>query len=148
MRERIWTALLVLILVFYCVLAVWKGVDAIREGGVVAILLGLALIVSAGLAIGLSWREVAFGRSTATLARELASEGGVPVDDLPRRPSGRVDRSAADVVFEERRAETEADPDNWRTWYRLGMAYDAAGDRTRAREAVRHAIALHDSLRG
>jgi Flp pilus assembly protein TadD len=41
------------------------------------------------------------------------------------------------------REEAEADPGNWRVWYRLALAYDAAGDRTRARSAVRHAISLY-----
>ena len=42
------------------------------------------------------------------------------------------------------RAQTEAAPEDWRTWFRLALAYDAAGDRTRARAAARHAVALHD----
>ncbi|MGH3333826.1 MAG: tetratricopeptide repeat protein, partial [Nocardioidaceae bacterium] len=60
-------------------------------------------------------------------------------------PSGRVDRTAADAVFGQRQAEVEADPASWRAWYRLGVAYDDAGDRTRAREAVRRAIGLFDA---
>ena len=38
--------------------------------------------------------------------------------------------------------EAPPDPANWRVWYRLALAYDAAGDRTRARAAVRHALTL------
>jgi Flp pilus assembly protein TadD len=41
------------------------------------------------------------------------------------------------------RAQVEERPDDWRSWFRLALAYDAAGDRTRAREAARHALALH-----
>jgi Flp pilus assembly protein TadD len=41
------------------------------------------------------------------------------------------------------RAQAEAAPEDWRSWYRLALAYDAAGDRTRARAAARHALALH-----
>jgi len=40
-------------------------------------------------------------------------------------------------------AETEAAPGDWRAWFRLALAYETAGDRTRARGAARHAIALH-----
>ena len=36
----------------------------------------------------------------------------------------------------------EASPDDWRAWLRLGLAYDMAGDRRRARAAVRRAITL------
>jgi hypothetical protein len=135
--------LLLTILGFYVLLVTVKGVDLIRTGGVVPVLLGLALIASAGLAAGLCWREVQFGRRTAVLGQALSDEGGLPEDNLPRRPSGRVDRDAADAVFAECKAETEADPDDWRAWYRLALAYDSAGDRTRARQAARHALTLY-----
>lgn len=143
MRTKVTVALLLGILAFYCVLVVAKGIDLVQEGGTVRVLLGIALIVSAALGIGLAWREVQFGRRTAVLGRALEAEGGLPPDDLPRRPSGRVDRTAADAVFAQRRAEAEADPENWRTWFRLAIAYDMAGDRTRARAAARHAIQLY-----
>jgi len=42
----------------------------------------------------------------------------------------------------------EAHPDDWRAWYRLGLAYDASGDRRRARGAVRQAIQLETVERG
>ncbi|GAB3688252.1 hypothetical protein GCM10028814_29620 [Angustibacter aerolatus] len=53
-------------------------------------------------------------------------------------------RAAADAAFARYRAETEAAPDDWAAWYRLALAYDAAGDRRRARRATRTAIALHE----
>ena len=77
------------------------------------------------------------------MARELDAAGGLPVDDLPRTAAGRVERSAADAAFERYRAETEAAPGDWRSWFRLACAYDAARDRRRARSAMRRAIALH-----
>lgn len=142
MRTKITVALLLGVLTFYCVLVVAKGIDLLQDGGALRVALGLALIVSAALGVGLAWREVQFGRRTAVLGRALDAEGGLPEDDLPRRPSGRVDRAAADAVFAQRRAETESDPENWRVWFRLAIAYDMAGDRTRARAAARHAIEL------
>nr|CTQ91963.1 FIG00820747: hypothetical protein [Kibdelosporangium sp. MJ126-NF4] len=77
------------------------------------------------------------------LANRLADEGTLPdTADLPRMPSGRVDRTAADAWFEQRRAEVEAAPEDWRAWFRLAHGYDIAGDRRRAREAVRKALDL------
>jgi Flp pilus assembly protein TadD len=64
------------------------------------------------------------------------------VSDLPRRPSGRVDRDAADAWFEGRRAEVEENSGDWRAWYRLAYAYDVAGDRRRARATMRKAVDL------
>ena len=49
-------------------------------------------------------------------------------------PPTRISRSI--------RAEVEAAPDDWRGWYRLAHAYDLAGDRKRARSAMRQAIEL------
>jgi Flp pilus assembly protein TadD len=40
------------------------------------------------------------------------------------------------------RTEVEADPDDWRRWYRLARAYDYAGDRRRAREAMKTAVTM------
>lgn len=147
MRTKITIAVLVAVLAFYCGLVAWKGIGLIAGGGMVAVPLGIALVISAVLAIGLTWREIDFGRRTSALAHALATEGALPADDLPRRPSGRVDRAAADVVFERRRAEAEADPGSWQAWYRLALAYDAAGDRTRARQAARHALELYSDER-
>ncbi|KTR54674.1 hypothetical protein SA11R_08410, partial [Rothia kristinae] len=56
--------------------------------------------------------------------------------------SGRIDREAADAAFPARRAEVEREPEDWRAWFRLALAYDAAGDRKRARRAMRDAVAL------
>lgn len=79
------------------------------------------------------------------LVRRLADEGALPVDDLPRLPSGRIDPRAADEQFPRYKAEVEAAPEDWRAWLRLGLAYDASGDRSRARWATRRAIRLQRS---
>lgn len=142
MRTKISIAIMVLVLAFYTFLIAVKGFAFLRSGSWVGIGLGIALLIMPILAVFVVWREIEFGRRSARLAAVLEAEGGLPEDTLPRRPSGRVDRTAAEEQFLVMRAETEADPGNWRVWYRLALAYDAAGDRTRARAAVRHAIAL------
>ena len=79
----------------------------------------------------------------------LARESGMDLDvsDLPRRASGRIERDAADALFERTRAELEADRDNWVRWYRLARAYDFAGDRGRARETMRTAVEMERDAR-
>ena len=42
-------------------------------------------------------------------------------------------------------ARTEAEPESWEAWYLLSFAYDAAGDRKRARSGLRRAAALFRS---
>jgi len=115
----------------------------IGTGDPVAVVLGIAVLVIPLLGAVLVWRELQFGRQTETLARELEATGGLPIDDLPRRPSGRIDRAAADEAFLKYKAEAEAAPDDWRVWFRLSTAYDAAGDRKRARATMRTAISHH-----
>ncbi len=143
MRTKLLVAVVVLVVAFYGVLIGAKGVALLASGSAVGVVLGVALLVLPLLGIYVVWREIDFGRRTAALAAALEREGGLPVDDLPRRPSGRVDRAAATDLFEQRKAEAEAAPEDWRSWYRLALAYDAAGDRTRARAAARHAVTLY-----
>ena len=57
-------------------------------------------------------------------------------------PCRRIQRDAADALFTTVRTEVERDPDDWRRWYRLARAYDYAGDRRRAREAMKTAVEL------
>jgi len=144
MRTKATIALLVVILAFYAVLIGAKGVAFVASGEPVAVVLGIGVLVLPVLGLALVWREIAFGRRSAELAAALEAEGGLPLDDLPRRPSGRVERTAADEAFGARQAEVEAEPQSWQAWYRLALAYDDAGDRTRARSAVRRAIELYD----
>lgn len=131
------------LLAAYLAFSAARAVDFIRAGGVVPVLLGLAILVLPGIGLWALWREWQFGRATQRLGHELAERGELPVDDLPRRPSGRPVREAADARFAQVRERVEADPQSWVRWFELSTAYDAAGDRKRARHAMRRAIGLH-----
>lgn len=144
MRSKATVAVLVAVLAVYLVLALNRGLILLRTGDAVLVGLGAGMLALPVLSGWLIWLEIKFGRAAERLANELAAEGGLPVDDLPRRPSGRVVRQAADERFRERQVELETDPDDWRRWFRLGLAYDDAGDRRRARSALRRAINLHN----
>nr|WP_241265791.1 hypothetical protein [Streptomyces boncukensis] len=121
-----------------------RGVLLIRQGTAVTVALGAAVLVLPALGLWFLWHTTRFARSAGRLARELEAEGGLPPDELRRTPSGRVDRDSADAVFARRRAETEENPGDWRSWFRLAVAYHDARDTARARRAMQHAIALHD----
>ena len=128
--------------VAYAGLVGWRGVLLVADGRPVAVAFGLALLVFPVVGVAAVLAELRFGLRSARLADRLAAEGGLPEDVLPRRPSGRVVRAAADADFDRWQAEATAAPEDWRCWYRLALAYDAAGDRRRARGAARRAIAL------
>ncbi|WP_285116224.1 hypothetical protein [Leifsonia sp. fls2-241-R2A-40a] len=142
MRNRLAAILMAIILLVYLVLAGQRAVMLIATGEAIGVAMGVALLV---LPIVGAWalaRELLFGVRTERLVRQLDAEGGLPVEDLPTRASGRPLRDAADEQFPQYRAEVEAAPDSWRAWFRLGLAYDASGDRRRARGALRQAIRL------
>lgn len=140
MSARIGVAVMGIALLLYIVLVGQRAVVLLTTGDPVGIAMGVALIVLPLLAIWALGREMLFGRDAERLGRRLEEEDALPVEQLSTRPSGRVDRTEAEALFPRYRAEVEAAPEDWRTWYRLGLTYDAAGDRRRARESVREAI--------
>jgi hypothetical protein len=142
-RDRVWAIATTVVVAALVSLVGWRGILLVRDGDPVGAGLGITVIVIAMVGAWALWRSLVFGIHMQTLARELERDGGLPVDDVPRRPSGRADREAADARFEQRRSEAEAAPDDWRVWFRLAVAYDDAGDRSRARAAARTAISLH-----
>jgi tetratricopeptide (TPR) repeat protein len=130
------------LLVLYLVLVGLRAIAFLGTGQPLGIGIGIALLLLPVLGAWALVRELLFGLRSGRLVRALAAEEPLPGDDLPRRPSGRVERAAADEAFEGYAHAVEHDPDDWRAWLRLGLAYDASGDRRRARAAVRQAIAL------
>ncbi len=126
----------------YACFVCWRAWSLFESGDPVAIALGLAIIAIPILGIWMLYREVTFGFGMQAMGRTLALEGGLPTDDLPKTPSGRADRDAADARFALRQSEVEQNPHDWRVWYRLALAYDDARDRKRARRAMRQALAI------
>jgi len=142
MRGRIPAALMALLLLVYLVLVGWQAVKFMLTGEPIGIVIGGALIILPVLGVWALARELQFGLGSERLLRRLDAEGELPVDELPSRPSGRPYRDAADADFPRFRAAVEEATEDWRAWFRLGLAYDASGDRRRARAAIRTAIAL------
>ncbi|WP_409179369.1 hypothetical protein F9C11_22720 [Amycolatopsis sp. VS8301801F10] len=143
MKARNFALLMTAALVVYLVLLADRAVALLGTGTPAGIALGVGVFLLPLLGVWIvvvTWRS---GMQIQRLSRRLDAEGGLPdVSDLPRRPSGRVDRDAADAWFDQRRAEVEASQEDWRAWYRLAYAYDIAGDRRRARATMRKAIEL------
>jgi hypothetical protein len=145
MKTKIGVGAIVALMLLFAVLAVFSAVSFLQAPQPVAKVLGVATLGIVAVGLWSLWRELRFGIMMERLGRTLASEGGLPVDDLPRSPGGRIDRTVADAQFEAFRAEAEAAPEDWRSWYRLSLGYDASGDRSRARRAMRDAIRLYSS---
>lgn len=134
-------------LILYIVLVAQRGWLLLTSGEPIGIAMGIALFVLPVIAVWALGRELWFGMRAENIGRRLENEGGLPDQEVAVRPSGRVVREDGDAAFPAFRADVEAHPEEWRAWYRLGLAYDAAGDRRRARAAVRKAIALEGAER-
>ena len=147
MSARIGVAVMAVLLVVYIALVGQRTWLLLTSGDPVGIAIGVALVVLPLLALWALGRELWFGVRAQQLGRLLEADDALPAEVVAVRPSGRVLREDADAVFPAYRTEVEAHPDDWHAWYRLGLAYDAAGDRRRAREAVRRAIRLEGSSR-
>lgn len=142
LRSPFWgAALMAVLLALYIVLVGQRAVAFIQTGLPIGIGIGVALVVVAVIGALLLVLEFRFGIRITRLGARLEREGAAPADVVPVRPSGRPEREAADELFPTYRAAVERDPSDWRAWYRLGVVYDAAGDRNRARAAMRTALA-------
>ena len=142
-RSLVGAVLLTALLAVYVVAVAGRGLALVATGEPVGVALGLAVLVLPLLGGWLIAREWQLAVRVPRMADELARSGALPVDDLPRSPGGRIDRGAADTAFATARADVESAPGDWAPWFRLGFAYDAAGDRRRARAALRTAARLH-----
>ncbi|MCW2498328.1 MAG: hypothetical protein JWN87_4 [Frankiales bacterium] len=118
-----------------------RAADLFATGSLKGILLGVGVVLLVLLGGLLVAGEVRLGAASQRLGQRLYAEGFTE-QDMPRTPSGRVDRDAADALFAVRKEEAEAAPEDWRVWFKLAIAYDAAHDPQRGRRAMRQAVAL------
>lgn len=142
MSARIGVAVMVAAFALYAVFVGQRAWLLLNSGMPLGVAAGVALFVLPVIAVWAVGRELWFGVRAQALGRRLEAEDALPTESLETRPSGRVLRDEADAVFPAYRADVEDAPEDWRAWYRLGLAYDGSGDRRRARAAVRTAIRL------
>ena len=144
-RPMIAALFMALLLVVYLAFTANYAWILIRDDSALANAMGYALGILPLLGAWGLVAELIFARRSAALTMELERIGLLPGEELPSLTSGRPDRKAAEAAFPAFKAEAEANSDSWQSWLRLGLAYDACGDRRRARWAVRKAIDLKKS---
>ncbi len=133
-----------LLLLAYLGFALVYASILLQDDSLIVNVMGVALLVLPVLGVWGLVAEWRFGISADRLNRALDAEPGEALE-FPHTASGRPDRAKALEMFPRFQKAVEADPESWVAWFRLGLAYDAAGDRPRARKAVRRAIALKKS---
>jgi hypothetical protein len=131
-----------LLAVYLLVLSKWAfGMMAI--GSWLGVVLGGLVFAFPLLGAYAIYRELRFGLKVEAMGRELDSANEWPMFQLVLRPSGRPTRESADENFKTVAKQAEANPDDWKSAFALSLAYDACGDRPRARKAMAEAMALH-----
>jgi hypothetical protein len=146
LRIQLLIAFLCVAMLVYFALLGRDALALIASGRPAAVGLGIGLLIMPVIGLWAMVATLRAGFAHQRLARLIAADGmELDTSALPRRPSGRIQRDAADALFATVRTEVEADPDDWRRWYRLARAYDYAGDRRRAREAMKTALQLQGS---
>ena len=142
-RTQLLIAFMCLALLLYVVLLGRIAVLLIGSGQVAAVGLGVALLILPAIGLWAMIATLRAGFAHQKLTRLIVEDGmELDVSTLPRRPSGRIQQQAADALFDTVRIELRSEPDDWRRWYRLARAYDYAGDRGRARKAMKKAVEL------
>lgn len=142
MRHRLGALLVVAVTLLVSSAMLVTALDLLRSGDPVQIGVGVGVVLLVGVGLVLVTGEIRLAAASERLGRRLGEEGGLPVDLPERLPSGRLPAEAAARQFAQRQAETEAAPQDWRTWFRLALAYADAKDSVRGRSAMRRAIAL------
>jgi hypothetical protein len=142
MNSKVGALVMAALTVLYVVLLGDKGLVLISSGHLAGEIMGSVLLVlpAVGL-VGIIF-ELRFGWRLERLSKTLIARGEYPEFNLDVRPSGRATRVSADAEFERFSRVTQDSPESWPAWFALGLAYDAAGDRRRARTAMRRAIKL------
>jgi tetratricopeptide (TPR) repeat protein len=131
------------LVIMYVALLSNTAIALVSSDDTIARLIGALLFVFPIFAIWSIFKEFAFGIRIEKLGKQLESENAWPEFRFDVRPSGRPIKESADKEFDRFREKTQANPNDWRNWFALGLVYDAAADRARARACMRKAIKLH-----
>lgn len=130
------------LLVIYVALLANTGLALIGTDLLIGQLMGALILTFPILGAWVIYVELRFGLAAQRLVSRVEAEGTWPDLGIETRPSGRAIRSSADAAFKKFSDEAMRDYSNWHSWFTLSLAYDACGDRRRARMAMRKAIAL------
>ena len=142
MKGKLSAALMGLLTLVYVALLSNTGFKLIGMESLVAKAMGALILVFPVVAIWLTVMEFRFGSQMEKLSTKIEADGNWPELAFDYRPSGRPTKDSAAKVFEQVAKKVAAEEGNYLNWFALGLAYDASGDRRRARAAMRRALKL------
>jgi hypothetical protein len=123
----------------YVLLLGGRALTMLAEPNPVAIAMGVGMLVFPLFAIWAILREIKFGIDAEKITKRALSIE-LPELELVLRPSGRATKESAALAFDS--VKQNFDESQWTQWLLLSEAYEASGDRKRARESMRKAISL------
>lgn len=141
-NAKLGAALMALLTLIYTALLANTGITLLLVDEPVARVMGALILVFPVFSLWVTIREFVFGVQVERLAAKIEREGKWPHFAFEYRPSGRPTRESADRVFESFALAAHKNPASAIAWFSLSLAYDAAGDRLRARQTMRKALAL------
>lgn len=141
-RAKIGALVMSALLLTYVALLTNTGISLLATGIAIAQIMGFLILAFPLIGVWAIFVELRFGIATEKLVARVEAEGAWPDLDIETRPSGRPVRASADAAFAKFSAATEQNETDFHAWFNLSLAYDACGDRRRARVAMRRAIAL------
>lgn len=141
-RVKIGALVMTALLLLYVVLLANTGITLLFTGVLIGQVMGALILAFPLLAVWATIVELRFGLAAEKLVARIEAEGTWPDLGIETRPSGRAIRSSADAAFAKWSALAEENEEDFHSWFNLSLAYDACGDRRRARAAMRKAIGL------
>jgi hypothetical protein len=141
-RAKLGATIMSGLLVLYIALLVNTGIKLITIPVLTAQIMGALILAFPLLGVWAIIVELRFGLAAERLVARIIAEGTWPDLGIETRPSGRAVRASADAAFAKWSAAAQQNDTDFHAWFNLSLAYDACGDRRRARAAMRKAIAL------
>ena len=141
-RAKIGAIVMSALLLTYIALLSNTALALLATGETIAQIMGACIVVFPLIGVWAIAVELRFGLAAENLVARVIAEGAWPDLGIETRPSGRAVRASADAAFAKWSAAAEQNDTDFHSWFNLSLAYDACGDRRRARAAMRKAIAL------
>ncbi len=142
MQAKLGAVVMTALTLMYLWLMGQRGWLMLQQPSAVAKTMGFLILVFPLFALYGIGAELVFGSRVEKMAAQVEQEGRWPIKDLPTLPSGRPEKAAAQQEFDRIREQANLAPQDWHSWFDLGLAYDACGDRRRARASMRKALKL------
>lgn len=140
---KLGAAISIALLSVYLLLLTNWAIGMIAIGSPLGIVMGVLVLTFPVLGAYSIYRELRFGLKVEAMGKELEENNEWPVFQLVLRPSGRPTRESADENFKVFAKLAVENPGDWKSHFALSLAYDACGDRQRARKAMAEAMAFH-----